>query len=110
VTIGSDGLHVGKRPHPRLWGTFPRVLSKWGLETIPKMTSLAAARLGLKDRGVIRERAAADLVLLSNPQDLATFEDPVRPPSGIDLVVVNGVVVAENGKHTGAIPGRVLRR
>ena len=110
TTIGSDGLHVGKRPHPRLWGTFPRVLAKWGLAAIPKMTSLAAARLGLKDRGVIRERAAADLVLLSDPKDLATFEDPVRPPSGIDLVVVNGVVVAEGGKHSGAVPGRVLRR
>jgi N-acyl-D-amino-acid deacylase len=110
TTIGSDGLHVGARPHPRLWGTFPRVLSKWGLETIPKMTSMCAARLGLKGRGVIRERAAADLVLLSSPRDRATFEDPVRPPEGIDLVVVNGVVVAENGKHTGATPGRVLRR
>jgi N-acyl-D-amino-acid deacylase len=110
ATIGYDGLHVGKRPHPRLWGTFPRVLRTWGLETIPKMTSLAAARLGLKDRGVIRERAAADLVLLSNPRDTATFEDPVRAPEGIDLVVVNGVVVAENGRHTGAVPGRVLRR
>ncbi len=110
TTIGSDGLHVGKRPHPRLWGTFPRVLHRWGLDTIPKMTSLAAARLGLKDRGVIRERAAADLVLLSKPRDVATFEDPVRPPEGIDLVVVNGVVVAENGRHTGAVPGRVLGR
>jgi N-acyl-D-amino-acid deacylase len=110
VTIGSDGLHVGARPHPRLWGTFPRVLAKWGLGMIPKMTSLAAKRLGLKDRGVIRERAAADLVLLNRPRDLATFEDPTRPPEGIDLVVVNGVVVAEGGKHTGATPGRVLRR
>ncbi len=110
VTIGSDGLHVGQRPHPRLWGTFPRVLHTWGLGMIPKMTSLAAKRLGLEDRGVIRERAAADLVLLSSPRDLATFEDPVRPPEGVDLVVVNGVVVAENGRHTGAVPGRVLRR
>ena len=76
---------------------------------IPKMTSLAAKRLGLKDRGVIRERAAADLVLLSNPRDCARFEDPTRPPEGIDLVVVNGTVVAENGRHTGATPGRVLK-
>jgi len=110
VTIGSDGLHIGARPHPRLWGTFPRVLAKWGLEMVPKMTSLAAKRLGLKDRGVIRERAAADLVLLNNPKDRATFEQPTLPPEGVDLVVVNGVVVAENGKHTGATPGRVLRR
>lgn len=110
VTIGSDGLHTGGRPHPRLWGTFPRVLSKWGLDMIPQMTSLTARRLGLKDRGVIRERAAADLVLLSTPKDRATFEDPTLPPEGIDLVVVNGAVVAENGRHTGATPGRVLRR
>ncbi len=108
--IGSDGLHVGARPHPRLWGTFPRVLAKWGLEMIPKLTSMPARRLGLKDRGVIRERAAADLVLLSNPRDRATYEEPTRPPEGIDLVVVNGVVVAEGGRHTGATPGRVLRR
>lgn len=110
TTIGSDGLHTGGRPHPRLWGTFPRVLSKWGFEMIPKMTSLPAKRLGLKDRGVIRERAAADLVLLSAPKDRATFENPTLPPEGIDLVVVNGVVVAEGGRHTGATPGRVLRR
>ncbi len=110
LTVGSDGLHTGGRPHPRLWGTFPRVLSKWGLEMIPKMTSKAAARLGLKDRGVIREHAAADLVLLSNPRDRATFEEPTLPPEGIDLVVVNGVVVAEDGRHSGAVPGRVLRR
>lgn len=110
VTIGSDGLHVGARPHPRLWGTFPRVLHRWGLGMIPKMTSLSARRLGLKDRGVIRERAAADLVLLSAPRDRATFENPTLPPEGVDLVVVNGVVVAENGRHTGRTPGRVLRR
>jgi N-acyl-D-amino-acid deacylase len=110
TTIGSDGLHTGGRPHPRLWGTFPRVLAKWGLGMIPKMTSMPAKRLGLKDRGVIRERAAADLVLLSNPRDRATFEEPTRPPEGVDLVVVNGVVVAENGRHTGAVPGRVLKR
>jgi N-acyl-D-amino-acid deacylase len=107
-TFGSDGLHIPGKPHPRLWGTFPRVLHKWGMEMLPKMTSKAAARLGLKDRGVIRERAAADLVLLNNPRDVATFEDPVRPPEGVDLVVVNGTVVAENGRHTGAVPGQVL--
>ena len=110
TTIGSDGLHVGSKPHPRLWGTFPRVLNKWGLEMIPKMTSKPAARLGLKDRGVIRERAAADLVLLDKPRDRATFEEPALPPAGIDLVVVNGVVVAEGGRTTGAVPGRVLAR
>lgn len=108
TTIGSDGLHIPGKPHPRLWGTFPRVLHKWGMETLPKMTSKAAARLGLKNRGVIRERSAADLVLLNNPKDRATFENPTLPPEGVDLVVVNGVVVAEQGRHTGAVPGQVL--
>ncbi len=110
ATFGSDGLHIAGKPHPRLWGTFPRVLHKWGMEMLPKMTSKAAARLGLKNRGVIREHAAADLVLLNKPRDVATFEDPVRAPEGVDLVVVNGVVVAENGRHTGARPGKVLAR
>ncbi len=106
--IGSDGLHVGERPHPRLWGTFPRVLSKWGMEMLPKMTSKPAARLGLEDRGVIKVGAAADLVLMSSPRDVATFDDPARPPEGIHLVVVNGAIVVEEGRHTGATPGRVL--
>jgi len=106
--IGSDGLHTGGKPHPRVWGTFPRVLRLWGLGMIPKLTSKAAARLGLKDRGVIRERAKADLVLLSTPRDRATFEEPTLPPEGIDLVVCNGVITAEQGRHTGATPGQVL--
>ena len=109
-TFGSDGLHIPGKPHPRLWGTFPRVLHKWGMGMLPKMTSQAAARLGLKNRGVIREHAAADLVLLNHPRDVATFEDPVQAPEGVDLVVVNGVVVAEQGRHTGARPGRVLAK
>jgi N-acyl-D-amino-acid deacylase len=108
--IGSDGLHTGGKPHPRLWGTFPRVLHLWGLGMIPKLTSKAAARLGLKDRGVIREHAKADLVLLSTPRDRATFEEPTLPPEGIDLVVCNGVVTADQGRHTGALPGRVLTK
>ena len=60
------------------------------------------------NRGIIREKMAADLVLLSNPRDRATYEDPTLPPEGIDLVVVNGRIAAEDGRHTGALEGRLL--
>ena len=108
--VGSDGVHVEGQPHPALWGTFPRVLATWGMKMLPKMTSMPAARLGLKNRGVIREMAAADLVLLSGPKDRATIEEPTLPPEGIDMVVVNGIVVVEEGRHLGTTPGKVLTR
>lgn len=118
--IGSDGLPHDVHPHPRLWGTFPRVLGRYarelGLfsleEAVRKMTSLTAAQFGLKDRGVLREGAFADLVLF-DPEtviDTATFDDPKRPAAGIDLVLVNGRTVWQAGSHSGARPGRALRR
>ncbi len=117
--VGSDGL-FGGRSHPRLHGTFPRVLGKYSrdekvisLETaVKKMTSLPASKLGLKDRGVIAKGKKADLVLFDpmRVKDGATYEDPLRFAEGIARVIVNGKTVMLDGKHTGARPGRVLRK
>lgn len=118
--IGSDGLPHDEHPHPRLWGTFPRVLGHYrrdvglfGLEeAVRKMTSLTARQFGLKDRGVIREGAYADLVLFDPDTiaDRATFEQPKEPADGIHMVMVNGRTVWRDGAHTGDRPGRALRR
>ena len=118
--IGSDGLPHDRHPHPRLWGTFPRVLGHYardlGLLTLEdavrRMTGLTAARFGLADRGTVRPGACADLVMFDPGTigDRATFEDPTRPAAGIDIVTVNGAIVRENGAATGARPGRALRR
>lgn len=117
--IGTDAILTGGRPNPRTYGTYPYVLAQFvrgeGLfsleEAIRKMTGAPARRLGLTDRGVIRDGAKADLVLL-NPGDVdtpATFDDPLQYPVGIDYVAVNGSLVIDNGRHTGARPGRALR-
>lgn len=118
--IGSDGLPQDAHPHPRLWGTFPRVLGHYSrdlglfpLQTaIWKMTGLTAERFGLDGRGIIREGAYADLVIFDPDTiaETATFEAPASPSAGIDAVYVNGVQ-AWDGKagHTGARSGRVLR-
>ncbi len=126
VMIGSDGsalapsgpLGEGK-PHPRSYGTFPRVLGEYVREqrvlslaqAVHKMTGLPARRLGLKDRGVIRVGARADVVVF-DPKvvaDQATYSDPHRYPTGIEHVVVNGRFVVRHGEHTGSLPGRLLR-
>ena len=119
--IGSDGLPspTGK-PHPRLYGTFPRVLGHYtrdeGLlsleDAVRKMTSLPARTFHLGDRGEVRVNAAADLVIFDPKTiaDTATFEDPRRYPRGIGYVVINGVVAVEDGEPTGAAAGRVLTR
>lgn len=127
VMIGSDAsvraidgpLSTGS-PHPRAFGTFPRVLGKYcreeglfSLETaVYKMTGLPAWRLGLWDRGLVRPGMAADLTLFDPDKviDTATFENPKQYPVGIECVVVNGQVVIEDGGHTGVIAGKVLRR
>jgi N-acyl-D-amino-acid deacylase len=118
--IGSDGVPAPGKPHPRLWGTFPRVLGRYARDeavitfgdAVRKMTSLPATTFGLTDRGVIREGAFADLVVLdpSTIADVGTYADPERPPTGVAAVLVNGTIVARNGAHTGARPGRPLRR
>lgn len=118
--IGSDGLPHDTAPHPRLWGSFPRVLGHYGrlmglfpLETaVYKMTGLTAQNFGLKDRGVLREGAYADLTLFNaeTVDEAATFADPIAPARGIEAVIVNGQIVWRDGKSTGARPGRVLQR
>jgi dihydroorotase/N-acyl-D-amino-acid deacylase len=115
LTRPGDG-----RPHPRAYGTFPRVLGRYvrergvlTLETaIRKMTGMPAERLGLSDRGRVAEGWFADLVLFdpATIADRATFEDPHQYPAGIRYVLVNGVVAVEDGAQTAARAGRVIRR
>ncbi len=123
-TIGSDSsvrpvpAPAGNgKPHPRAAGTFPRVLGKYvreGVltlgEAICKMTGATADRFSLKDRGTVAPGSYADLVVFDPTKicDLATYEDPGRPPAGIERVWVNGTLVVESGRVTGARPGRVL--
>jgi N-acyl-D-amino-acid deacylase len=127
VAVGSDGsslategpLHVGV-PHPRNFGTFPRVLGRYVRElkvisleeAVRKMTSLPASILGIADRGAIKQGMWADLVIFdpATVADKATFEDPFQYPVGIDTVLVNGTVVLDEGTHTNARPGKVLQR
>ena len=118
--IGSDGLPHDTFPHPRLWGTFPRVLGhycrKLGLfsleEAVHRMTGIPARVFGLEGRGTIRAGACADLVLFDEERiiDEADFSAPTRSATGIYQVIVNGTQVWRGGEWTGARPGRVLRR
>jgi len=118
--IGSDGIPVGEKPHPRLWGTFPRVLGHYSrevglfpLETaVWKMTGLTAANFGLADQGRVAIGKQADLALFdaATVKDAATYEEPTRPATGIHTVIVNGGVAWEGGRSTGVRRGRVLRR
>ena len=117
--IGSDGLPHDTQPHPRLWGTFPRVLGHYareqGLfsmeEAVRKMTSLSATQFNLKDRGQLAVGYFADLVLFDQNTvvDAATFEQPMLPAKGIEQVFVNGHCVWRDGSSTGKRPGEVLR-
>jgi N-acyl-D-amino-acid deacylase len=118
--IGSDGLPHDTHPHPRLWGTFPRVLGHYARderlfpleEAVRKMTSLTAETFGLTDRGLIGEGLFADLVLFDPATviDLASFEAPTTPARGIAHVFVNGAEVWDGAAATGARPGRALKR
>ena len=117
--VGSDGLLTGEMPNPRSYGTFPYVLGQFvreeGLlrleEAVRKMTAMPAQRLGLKDRGILRDGMKADIVAFDpdRVRAAATFEEPKQFPEGIDYVVVNGRLVIDGGVHTGALPGRALR-
>jgi dihydroorotase/N-acyl-D-amino-acid deacylase len=117
--VAPDGVLSGERVHPRVYGSFPRVLGRYvredGIlrieEAVRKMTSLPAQRVGLRDRGLLRPGMAADVVVF-DPEtilDLATFENPHQLSRGVRYVIVNGVLVLDDGELTAARPGRVLR-
>ena len=127
VAIGSDGIFLGvpdkpdrSRPHPRYFGTFPRILGRYtreeGVLTLPqavhKMTGLSARILGLKDRGLLRVGMAADAVVFDprTVADTATYAEPNQQPSGIDAAIVNGIVTVRGGQLSGSIGGKLLRR
>jgi N-acyl-D-amino-acid deacylase len=114
-----EGLLGEEHPHPRAYGTFPRILRKYVREekkltledAIRKFSALPAQRMRLTDRGVLKQGMWADVVVFDpkTVRDLATYDDPNRLSEGMQYVLVNGVPVIENGKMTGALPGRVLR-
>lgn len=118
--VGTDSTFLGEKPSPRTYGSFPRILGQFvreeGLlsleEAVRKMTSAPAARLGLLDRGLLRDGYAADLVAFdpARVRSNATYNEPRRYPDGIEYVAVNGELVVDRGVHTGALPGRALRR
>ncbi|HEX7140217.1 MAG TPA: amidohydrolase family protein, partial [Vicinamibacterales bacterium] len=126
VSIGSDGsalatsgpLRVGV-PHPRNFGTFPRVLGRYVREehvvtleqAVRKMSGLTARQMHITDRGLIKEGLAADLVIFdpATVADRATFTDPFQYSVGINTVIVNGKIVLDNGRHTGQRPGVIIR-
>jgi len=127
VMIGSDSTVLAAQgplaqgaPHPRTFGTFPRVLGRYVREekvlsleeAVRKMSGLPARRLGLEDRGLLRPGGRADLVVFDPAavQDRATYENPFQYPAGISHVICNGFPVLAEGRATGARPGRVLRR
>jgi len=125
VVVGSDGSSMSpygvfskSKPHPRSYGTFPRILGHYVREenvlsleeAVKKMTSVTAKRFNLTGRGVIREGAWADLVLFDaqTVNDRATFTDPHQYPESIPYVMVNGELVIDQGIHCGVLPGRIL--
>jgi N-acyl-D-amino-acid deacylase len=119
ATVGSDGI-FGGRPHPRLYGTYPRFLREFVNEkkrmslpeAIHKITGFPAGVLGLKDRGLLREGYWADLVLMDPLEiaDKATYDEPEQYPQGIPYVLVNGEFVVDGDKTTDALPGCTLRK
>jgi dihydroorotase/N-acyl-D-amino-acid deacylase len=114
-----EGILGEEHPHPRAYGTFPRILRKYVREekkltledAIRKFSALPAQRMRLTDRGVIKRGMWADVVVFdpSTVRDLATFDDPNRLSEGMEFVLVNGVAVIDGGKMTGALPGKVVR-
>ncbi len=125
VMLGSDGSSLAPygplgegKPHPRNYGAFPRFLGYYVrekkilplLEAVKKVTSMPAAKMGLRDRGSIKEGNFADIVVFDphSIKDKATFIDPHQYPAGIDYVIVNGKVVIDHNTHTGELPGKIL--
>jgi len=117
--LAPYGILGGKLVHPRNYGTYPRILGRWVREeklitmeeAIKKMTSLPAQRLGLQDRGLLKEGMCADITIFDPKTiiDKATFENPLQYPEGIKYVIVNGQIVIKDGEHMGILPGKVLR-
>ena len=118
--VGTDSTFLGEKPSPRTYGSFPRILGQFVRdeqllsleEAVRKMTGAPAARLGLTDRGLLRDGHAADLVVFdpARIRSNATYEQPRQFPDGIEFVAVNGELVVDGGAHSGALPGRALRR
>ena len=125
VSIGSDGTAVktegplaANHPHPRYYGTFPRVLGRYVREAkvitledaIRKMTSANAAKVHQYDRGLLRPGMAADITVFNAATivDNATFENPHQYATGVEYVIVSGQIVLDKGRHTGARPGTIL--
>ncbi|MDP7105349.1 MAG: amidohydrolase family protein, partial [SAR202 cluster bacterium] len=117
--VGSDALLLGDNPPPRSYGTFPAILGEYVREEkhmdlptgIRKMTSFPAQRLGIPDRGILRDGMKADITVF-HPKEvkaMATRTNPRQFPTGIPYVIVNGTVVVDGGEHPGALPGRALR-
>jgi N-acyl-D-amino-acid deacylase len=117
--VGTDSTFIGAKPSPRTYGSFPRILGQFvrdeGLlsleEAVRKMTGAAAARLGMTQRGILRDGAFADIVVFdpATIRSNATYDEPRRFPDGVEQVIVNGQLVVEGGRHTGATPGRGIR-
>jgi len=120
MMVGSDGIpDLDGLPHPRLYGTFPRIFAEYVRgrgeisvgEAVRRMTSLPADRFGLMGRGRLAPGARADVVVFdpATIRDVATFAEPKREPEGVHWVIVNGAVTVDRGRHTGARAGRLLR-
>jgi N-acyl-D-amino-acid deacylase len=117
--VGTDSTFFGEKPAPRTYGSFPRILGQFVRdearlsleEAIRKMTWAAAARLGLRRRGLLRDGMRADIVVFdpATVRNNATYDEPRRFPDGIDHVIVNGIPVVADGRHTGTTPGRPIR-
>lgn len=115
----TDGPLSSSKSHPRGWGSYPRILSRYVRDehlltleqAVHKMTGLSAAKVGLHDRGLLREGMFADVTIFDpqTVQDRATFDAPNQYPVGINYVIVNGQIEVDNGKHTAALAGRALR-
>jgi N-acyl-D-amino-acid deacylase len=118
--VGTDSTFVGAKPSPRSYGSYPRILGQFVRDealltleaAVAKMTSMPAARLGLKDRGTIADGSVADLVVFdpATVRANATYDEPRQFPTGIEHVIINGILVVESERHAGALPGRALRR
>jgi N-acyl-D-aspartate/D-glutamate deacylase len=118
--VGSDGIpNLNGSPHPRLFGTFPRILARYVREqgiltledAVHRMTQASCDRFGIANRGLVKEGCTADLVLFdpATVEDLATYDDPKREPAGISKVIVSGKVAYDGGTHTKAGSGKMLR-